>query len=306
MTQYFNGSTSNAAAGQFLVQTIDAKLTTEPGITKVGAGVVSGTLTWNVYKSAAGTNERGVDFYFALGYPTAAPTALCFTVMETFNATNNQATIYPPASASVTPTANFANPGATSNLPSSGANFSYMQTANMTSAFTYGCSVDSNSCKLWVQNSAPAQALGYYWGLVDPFMNATDDPLPLVCVNMGGSAAATSPSSIPTTISGLTTREPRTNSVNATNFAVGTSASTTQSWTLSNGGATDVYIGFPYLSRVLLNGRSTSAYRGLLKDCYYGPAQTQNGDQVTWNVGGVGHTAVRASTSSGGMYFEAK
>ena len=301
---------SNASLGQLFCQSIDATLTAELGISKVDAAVVSGTFTWNVYKSAAGTNSLGLDWYFAFGWPNAggaANNSVCLCMFEGYNNGTHQASNYAPRVNTVAPAANFANPTAASNLPSVGANICYVQTANIPSNFSYAYSVNANRVHVEIfSNTGPINA-ALSVGIRDTPLPSTIDPFPIYCLNL--SIAATvgvQLANLPTAVSGFQTREPNTTSGQNINFGIGSGAAS-MAWNsnscLSFSTSTaDVYTGQAYTSRVAINGRLTSgSFLGLLKDIYMGPVQTNNGDQMQFTLNGTTYTGTRMNAT--GLYF---
>lgn len=295
---YVTGTLSNAAPASTFLGIIDATITAETGLTKVSSAIVVGTNTWNVYKSAAANNSFGQDFHFAIGYPTATPTTLLMAVFEGWNTGTLLATNYPP-NATVTPNGSFANPGAALALPSTGATMGYLQSIALTTSCSYYYSVTPDRVIFSMLTSTPTN-LGFYIGLYDSFNTTAIDPFPLCIVNLTVTAITGATSST-STASGFTTRELGVIASSANNFCTVCSGTTANAWTRSETAA-DYYKGFNYLSRALLIGKSV-AYRGLLKDIYLGPVQTQNGDTVTWTLAGSPKTAVRASSNAYGVYF---
>lgn len=296
---YATGTISGANTGQLLINAMDAVIVAETGLSKVSSAIVVGANTWNVYKSAAANNSFGQDFYFALGYVTATPTTLLVTVFEAWNTGTLLATRYPPNAATV-PDGTFSNPGAASALPSTGTTMGYSQSAGLTSSGIWYLSVTADRVILSF-NTSTNVAVGYYIGLYDSFNTTTIDPFPLCIVNLVNTAV-TAVNSTSTAVSGLSTREPNTSTSSALNFGVWGGGVLASAWT-SITASIDIYKGFNYLSRVILGGRSASGFRGLLKDCYLGPVQTNNGDTVTWQLSGATKVAVRAASNVYGVYF---
>lgn len=302
---YFNGSVNDANAAKLIALAIDNNITSEPGISRVTANIVSSNLTWNVYKSDGNVNEKGADFYFAIGYPQVAMNSIVFTVMESWNTTSNQASNYAPVLSGCVPAANYANPRAATNLPANSSCMAYLQTQNLVAVQAWGVSATANRVVVFTGNTGSWQMHGYYLGLYDPFLSAADDPFPLICANMQYSGTnATALNSAPTTIGGFATREPKTTSGNSTNFATAQGGGgSSNAWTGgSSPGTADVYLGQHYVNRVVSYGRSASAIRGLLKDLYSGPVQTANGDTITWTLNGVNYDGVRVAASAFGVY----
>jgi hypothetical protein len=295
---YVTGTLSNAAPASTFLSIIDATITAETGLTKVSSAIVVGTNTWNVYKSAAANNSFGQDFHFAIGYPTATPTTLLMAVFEGWNTGTLLATNYPP-NATVTPNGSFANPGAALALPSTGAIMGYLQSIVLTTSCSYYYSVTPDRVIFSILTSAPTN-IGFYIGLYDSFNTTAIDPFPLCVINLG-IANITLANALPNASAGFTTRELGTPASNANNFCVFAAGGITCAWTRVESTA-DYYKGFNYLSRVLVTGKTVS-YRGLLKDVYLGPPQTQNGDTVTWTIAGSPKTAVRAHVYTLGIYF---
>jgi hypothetical protein len=301
---YSSGSASNANSASAFLALLDTLILSVTGWSKVSTAIIVGTNTWNVYKSSGANNSFGTDFYVALGYPTAAPVNLLMTIMESWNTGTLLASNYPPNIAQV-PTGVFANPGAAQALPSTGTTFGYLQTAAaITTAFSYFMSVTADRIIFSLLNSTAA-SMGYYIGLYDSFNTVAVDPFPICVVNIGTTGSASVGAAItssPTAASGLATREPAQAISGATNFSVGCNGGVLCSWTLVTS-AIDVYKGFYYVSRCMLIGRASSAFKGLLKDCFQGPLQLNNGDLLTWTLAGTSYTAVRAGGSSLGTYF---
>lgn len=296
---YATGTISGANTGQLLINAMDAVIVAETGLSKVSSAIVVGTNTWNVYKSAAANNSFGQDFHFALGYVTATPTTLLVTVFEGWDTGTLLATRYPP-NATVTPNGTFANPGAALALPSTGTAMGYSQSVGLTSSGAWYLSVTVDRIILSF-NTSTNVAVGYYIGLYDSFNTTTIDPFPLVVVNFNIPTSVVA-SSLPAAICGLSTREPNTSTSNSTNFVVLGGGVTGCSWTLASN-TLDAYKNFNYLSRLMLQGRTAPSYRGLLKDVYIGPTQTNNGDTVTWQLAGNTKVAVRAGIGVFGVYF---
>ena len=295
---YVTGTLSNAAPASTFLGIIDATITAEAGLTKVSSAIVVGTNTWNVYKSAAANNSFGQDFHFAIGYPTATPTTLLMAVFEGWNTGTLLATNYPP-NATVTPNGSFANPGAALALPSTGTTMGYLQSIALTTSCSYYYSVTPDRVIFSMLTSTPTN-LGFYIGLYDSFNTTAIDPFPLCIVNLTVTAITVATSAV-STASGFSTRELGAAVSNTNNFCTMAGGAAVSAWTRAEL-ATDYYKGFNYLSRVLLTGKLT-AFRGLLKDIYLGPLQTQNGDTVTWTLAGSPKTAVRASAGTYGVYF---
>lgn len=301
---YFNGSVNDANAAKLIALAIDGNITSEPGISRVTANLVSSNLTWNVYKSDGNVNEKGLDFYFAIGYPQTAMNSIVFTVMEGWNASSNLASNFAPNVSSCVPAANYANPRAATNLPAASSCMAYIQSQNLVSVQAWGLNVTANRVVVFTSNVASIQYNGYYIGFYDSFLSATDDPFPVVCANLSySSPGAAALNTAPTGISGMATREPKTTAANPNNFATAGGGGTNCAWTGGpTPGTSDVYLGQQYVNRVTCFGRAQSGIRGLYKDIYSGPVQNANGDTVTWTLNGVTYNGVRIASSQFGVY----
>lgn len=297
---YANGVIANLSSGMAWVAAIDAVLTAEPGISKVESLRVSGTLTWNVYKSAAGNNAQGADFYFAFGYPTTAANAICMTIFEGYNNGTHLATNFPPNVASNTPVANYANPGAATALPSTGA-IAYVQSSNIPGNFSWSLNCTANRVHLGYYSPSPLQNEGFSLGLYDPVMSSADDPFPLYCVNLTKQIVnGVQLGSTPTAQTGFSTREPKTLSAASTNFSMGPGIASSP-WTYTGGlTSTDTYQGWYYVSRCPIFGRQ-AGFRGLYKDVYLSAPQSNNGDQLQWTLNSVNYVGTRFC--GGGFYM---
>lgn len=289
-TPHTLGATASPASAILAVLDVDILAVT--GWTRVETALVSGTLTWNVYKSAAANNAQGADFFIAIGYVTATPTDLVFTCFEQWNTGTKQATNYPP-NASVIPTATYANPGTALALPSSGTTMHYMRSeaALAITGFLWGVDVTPNRIDIWL-GSSTTQA-GYYLGLLESFLNATDDPFPLVCLRTGANAAVNAITSGVTLVGGFATREPKQTVASANNFAAGNSASTGR-WTPSDS-TTEGYSGRKMVGRHVCAGRGASSFmRGFLRDHVVTGDGSANGDSIVFTLNGVTYTAYRS------------
>lgn len=300
---YNSGSLTSATPASALIAIMDATITAITGLSKVSAAIVVGTNTWNVYKSAAANNSFGSDFYFALGYNTTTPTFVLMTVFEGWNSGTNLASNFAPNSTQIPVVTTWANPNAAAALPSTGTTMAFLScsTALTTTAFSYFYSVTNDRLVFGWFSSAAQE--GFYLGLYDSFQTVANDPFPLCALRFGtgfGNAMTTAA----TTLAGLATREPRQTVSTAINFGVGATGAASSCWTLNNSTNAEIYSAFPFVSRVLLQGRASGAYRGLLKDIYIGPIQINNGDTITWSLAGTPHTAVRIFGATFGVYVD--
>lgn len=303
---FSTGSITSATPAQALLTALDTALLAVTGWSKPTSLLVVGTNTWSVYKSAAANNSFGSDFYVAFGYVTATGTILHMTVFEQWNSGSNLATNFAPNS-SQTPTATtWANPNAAAALPTTGTTIAFIDTPVLgASLFNY--TVDVTADRIGFGMFANALECGYYLGLYDTFLPLASDPFPLCCIQLGPNfgASANAMTTAPLTLQGFTTREPLQVTLSGNNFGAGCSGATGNTWTLTNAGGVELYTGKIMLARVLIQGRAAGGYRGLLKDCYQGPGQTHAGDQMTWTINSVAHTATRlGGVSSTGIYMD--
>ena len=309
---YTNNSLTSASPASALLAAFDPLITAVTGWSRVSSSIVVGTNTWSVYKSAAANNSLGVDFFVAFGYVTATPTILHYTMFELWNAGTSLATNFAPNSTQIPTATTWANPQAAAALPTTGTTIAYIDTAALpTTGLTYGITVLADRLIWWINGGSgvSAQQHGAYMGIFDSFLpiSSAGDPMPIACVQLGptpnpnGLSMTTAPASLP----GFTTREPLQVASLSTNFGCGCNGAIASSWTLAAGGTNEIYTGKVMLSRVLLQGRQSTSYRGLLKDLYMGPTQTNAGDQITWTLNGVAHTSVRCgAVSSFGLYAD--
>lgn len=300
---YSSGTITSATPASALLAAFDTAILAVAGWSKVTSLLVVGTNTWSVYKSAAASNSFGSDFYVAFGYVTATGTILHTTIFEQWNSTTNVATNFPPNSAQIPTATTWANPQAAASLPTTGTTIAYIDTpAFVTTGFSYGISVTADRIIYWALSST--NSVGFYMGLYDPFLPIASDPFPICLLQLGPNNAvnAVAVSTVPASLIGLCTREPLQTVSASTNFGCGATGSS--AWTLNSGGSNEIYTVKPLLARVLLQGRQSGAYRGLLKDCYVTAAQTQSGDTATWTLNSVPYTASRAGAGSAqAVYF---
>lgn len=271
------------------------------GYVAVETAISANAVTWNVYRSPAASNFFGQDWYFALGYDNASSATLYCCAFEDWDAVNKRAIRYAPSTTGLVPGVGYINPQAASTLP---AGFTLSHAFPTSTVFTYAYStlIDRFAIGAW---TASAHRTGWYVGLYDSFYSTTDDPFPLVAMNIGGVNAVVAGSAL----LGATTREPMTTVSNTNNFFVSqgsycTSGSTPQqnylgSW---NSSCLNLYQGSrPWVSRVVFSGRGGASAshiyiswpRGLLRDLFSCTNVVNNGDRVTWTNGGVNLAGVR-------------
>lgn len=299
---------ATATPASTLAAALDTMILSVTGWTAANAALVSGTSTWNVYKSAAANNSFGSDFYVAIGWNTATPTSIFLTVFEQWNSTTHLATNFPPNTAQIPVAVTFANPNAAAALPSTGTTMHYLASGaafTTVNPVTYvaGCTPD----RIWWGTNNVAVNEGFYAGLYESANAISLDPFPLVCVKLGGTGSSNSGSGVTNpaaAMPGLATREPGQTASSAINFSVGCGGSISNSWTLVIN-SIDTYSGKYYVGRAAVFGRSSSGFRGLLKDVYMGPLQTQNADTVTWTLSAVNHTSYRLGGGAVGVYGDA-
>lgn len=299
---YKTGSITSATPAKALFDLLDPDLT-GVGYVRVETALAAGGVTWNVYRSPAASNFFGQDWYFALGYDTANSGTLYSCVMEDWDATNDLAVRFAPATNSLVPGTGYITPAAPAALPA-GFTLSHALPANSTFTYAYSALIDRAAIAAWT--GASATRFAWYIGLYDSFYSTADDPFPLVQCALGLSMPSSFGEVASATKHGAATREPLTTVANVNNFAAGQAAAHGTSnvdvigknfWTQAM--SSNSYQSVPWVSRLVLYGRGgNQAFpRGLLRECWGTEANLSNGDRVTWTVGGVGYAAVRCGRS---------
>ncbi len=86
----------NSNAASLFIATLEIDLITN-GWQKVGTNVISGEVTWQVYRSLGTSNSIARTFHFAIGCTTdQTPARLWYTIFKDWDAINNLASGYPP------------------------------------------------------------------------------------------------------------------------------------------------------------------------------------------------------------------
>ena len=244
-----------------------------------------------VYKSPAASNFFGQDWFLIVRRDTDPDTNILFSVTEQYNSTTHLCFNYAPSGASLVPTAQFAVNDGTGKAPYS-TSLGWRGCLITTAAFNYWCSLTPDRVVIAIRYGTTDT--GVYVGLYDDFHPAAASPFPLITTQQqpGGSG-------------GYATREPNTTTGIAGNFSVGYAQGATTQWTLGASFASEVYSAKPWLSRRLILGRSTAAYRGLLRGVWSSTYLVGvNGDTLTATVDGVSKTLVQVgSAGSGQSYF---
>lgn len=282
------------------------------GFNHVEAGLVSGTITWDVLESPSTLNNEGLTWYLAIGYTTATKDAFWACTFEQWNATTNLASQYPPNTANLTPGAQFQNTQAAAALPSVGTTI-FNRSATIAQNDNYWYSITPERLAVFATVGATqTNQMAWYIGLYDRFLAPSDDPFPLIFMVMTPVGLLTSMTVATTNSAGSASREPKTTTSNSNNFLAGVFTNAAggvlvSPWT--GGGLTtnatspaaESYSGLPLVSRLTVLGRSlnstvvTSHLRGLFKDMYYcpSPIAATIGTEIDFTFTGVTYTAVK-------------
>lgn len=285
------GSITSATPAKALFDLLDPDFVAV-GYVRVETALASGGVTWNVYRSPAAGNFFGSDWYFALGYDTAASSTLYSCIFEDWDATNKLAVRFAPSTTGLVPGTGYVNPQAASALPA-GFTLSHLLP---TTAFTYASSALIDRLAIGAWTAASTARFGWYVGLYDSFYSTADDPFPLVICTIGVNGGHSG--GLGLTSRGASPREPMTTLANTPNFFV-----TQGSGLVTNGehrwnpSTLNAYQNRPWVSRVLVNGRGGawsgdgsirySYPRGLFRDLFAGPqssAYQNNADRITWTT----------------------
>lgn len=297
---YRTGSITSATPAKALLDLLDADLVAV-GYVRVETALASGGVTWNVYRSPAAANFFGSDWYFALGYDTAALSTLYSCVCEDWDATNKLAVRFAPSTTGLVPGAGYVNPQAPSALPA-GFTLSHLLP---TTAFSYAYSALIDRLAIGAWTGASTHRFSWYVGLYDSFYSTVDDPFPLVICRISQDAGASGGA----TGLGAAPREPMTTLAGSFNFAVvqGTEHNTTRitHWNYASAAPNGYQGSRSWVSRVIVGGRGGASGfpRGLFRDLFcpaYANGFVNNGDRVTWTAGGQSYGGVINRSSVGG------
>jgi hypothetical protein len=258
-------------------------LLTAGGLTFVEQ-VINGAVTTRVYKSPAGSNFFGSDWFFSVSRATDTATTVTFRVFEQYNSSTHLCFNYAPSTNSLTPTSVFAVNDATGKAPDSASLGSNSVTISA-AGFNWLTSVTANRVAIATRVSTTDYSV--YLGLYRDMLPLAASPFPLVLT------------SLHSTTGGFATREPgTTTSVNG-NFRT----ALTYTWTPTNTGAS-VYTGASMLSRVPIDADKTPAgvnFRGhLTEDVWRGAPSGANGDTLSATIDGVAKTLVQFRNGAGG------
>jgi hypothetical protein len=283
---YTSGTVSGATPAVDLMTAMDTAILGVTGWSFIET-TTSGNYTAKVYKSAAGNNSFGQDWYASVVRSADNGTYVFIRPSEGYDVGNHKMQKIVPSSGTKTPaTTTYLNPDADV-TPAGGCS---SLTGSAYVGLTVGGSASyylSVTADRIVMGSRTVGDYGLYCGLFDTVL--ASDPFPLGAVALGtgsGSQSATY---------GAATREPGQAASNAYNFYLQLISSNADNFSLNIGGSAsaDVYAGSAYAGRVLLRSarNPSNAVRGLLKpDVIWSPFAGVNGDTVT--AGAVTYTRV--------------
>jgi hypothetical protein len=229
----------------------------------------SSTNTAIIYKSPAGSNSFGSDWYLNVLRTSDAATSVSFGIAEAWNTGTKKFTNYGPTSGTFTPTSVFAVNDATGVLPT-GAMAQRSVTLS-TAGFQYWVSANVNRVVVGARVGIADTAV--YAGLYDDVLPIALSPFPLAMINLASAST------------GTTTREP--GATISTNNAFGVATQTNFAWSVVYGSGLDVYQGKYIPARTCLwssrvSAGSANGMRGLLKDMVQCPITAAvNGDTMT-------------------------
>lgn len=335
------GNVANTLPSPNLINSVIAPDMVNTGWVQVSTNVAANNYLWNVYKSPGANNSLGNDWYLAFGWDTASNCNLFITIMENWDNTLNVARNYVPNTSSIFPQPNGVcnvNPSVLPNISTS--NIGYIGTGmSLTQGGNTALSTSANNIyfqsitidRVIVATSNGANATGSntfnvgitaYAGMYDSYWRTNTeygvaDTMPLVLMmftyqNSLGHLpqAANSPSMPP-----IFTREIGIFSLGLTPDTTNFQGYAQKQLNYWDGvlNQKDVYTGQYQISRVVLNGRFSTAsnypsVRGLLKDVWYSsvygvkfdPVQwVQNGVTVSGNLAGVNYAAAGTMGTTG-------
>jgi hypothetical protein len=172
----------------------------------------SSTKVANVYKSPAGSNTVGVDFFLVVYRSATTTTTVSFRLCEAYDLANHKLQKYVPnsgAGITVNATDNTVT-DATGVLPDSSTGFGVAIETPLSTSRTYLLDVDVNRMILGVSLTASTSNTFVYAGVADSMLTTAADPVCLVLMNQycGNVAVA----------GGGSTREPGTPAPATGNF----------------------------------------------------------------------------------------
>lgn len=276
---------ADANYGKTFMETILHPALLTAGFTYVEERTQS-TATARVYKSAAGSNYFGQDWYLIVyrGADTSTP---AFGVCEVYDSANHVCKNYAPKVTNLTPTAQFAVNDATGKAPTDTANVKLDVSLTLSST-GYQWWMSLTLDRVVIAGRYSSADTGVYVGLYDDLQATAISPFPLVVTTLTANS-----------MGGATTREPNTTTQITNNFQVGFTS--LPYWTTNTGNET--YTQKTWLSRAMFTGRgnTSSAYRGLLRDVWYSSVNGVNGDTLAATIAGASKTLVQ--TRQAGSYF---
>lgn len=274
------------------------------------------TAVADVYKSPAGSNQFGSDWYLILRRTADSAILVFYQVAENYSTTTHRVSNFGGTSQNVIPNlGTYQNPAAPS-APDLTAVFAANASIAVTTAvFTYWYSITPNRVILGVKTSSTE--VGFYAGLYDDLLPAGTTQFPLVCARIPTTVTAIGAigTSSAATASGGFTREPLQNVATASNFE----ASIHNGYNTISGGyitgsftpltsTSALYGNATGMSRVLLgSGRPATvspydAVRGLLIGCMVSIVSAISGDTIT--MGGKTYTRFGGPTTTHGFFVD--
>ena len=275
---------ADANCAQTFMATLDTALLAAGYVfvEEVGTGDVA-----RVYRSPAGLNVSGYDWFLFVRRTAANSTTVSFTISEQYNSSTHLVFYYATSLTGRIPVADgsFSDPAGKS--PVAASTFKYRTITVSTSSFAYYISATPN--RLAVGTRVVTSNYAAYAGLMDDWYQTPLTYPPVVVCAMETETSGTS-------IGGVT-REPgiTTNPAGNDNFCV----NRVQSW----GPVTNPD---PYSAGKALMNRAyvrAQAPRGLLRDVWMVPMLGVNGDTVSATIGGSARTLAQITGVNAGAGF---
>jgi hypothetical protein len=264
------------------------------GFTYVEEYIGASTNVARIYKSPAGSNFFGQDWYLIVHRPTDNNTFVSFRISELYNVGTHKATNYAPTQSIYTPTAQFAVNDATGLVPESGSLFQY-QLYISASGFQYWMSVIAD--RVVIGTRVGASDYAGYAGLYDDLQSATISPFPLLVGNLSASGSS----------GGAATREPATTTSTSNAFSILSLCSSY--YVLSSGGSymttAESYTGKFWLGRFQIGSNRGNNYaRGFIRDVWFGPSGGVNGDTLNATINGTAKTLVQVREATSRSFVD--
>lgn len=288
MAQYATTTINSATPAVDLMTWLGTQLT-DNGWTFVETWT-SSTKVANVYKSAAGSNSVGSDFYLATYRASTTATTVPIMLFEDWDAVNKKARKYAPANGTgitVNVTDNTVTDATGVLLDSATLFRNAVLNVRLSISTTYVSDVTVNRL---IAGSTNATMSPVYCGVHDTLLTTVQDPVPLVVSTFGGNSSVSQSSTW-----GSTTREPGAPAISQYNFncqffnlagstrlyAYGapTAASGTGITVLPSSG--DIYRGYVTTPIVLSSSRvSPSSVTSGLRGVYQGVVTSARGGAI--------------------------